>query len=89
MKTHKTLFATLSSLARAAIALLVIALGITGIAALISDTELSLDFVFGSQTWLVWLGTSVLLLAVFAALVTQMIKPAFRYRRDRFGYRHC
>lgn len=89
MNKHNHLPATFASLARAFIALIVVALGITGVAALISDAELSLDFVFGNQTWVVWLATSVLLLAVFAGVITQLVKPALRYNKGRFSYHHC
>ena len=89
MNTHSHFSAAFASLVRALAALIIVAFGITGIAAIISDTELSLDFVFGNQTWIVWLATSILLLAVFAGVVSQLIKPALRYNKGRFNYRHC
>lgn len=75
MKTPSRPSAIVLSLFQTLIALLTIALGATGIAALVSDTDLALSFVFGSHLWLVWLSTGILLLAIFGGLCARMYAP--------------
>lgn len=89
MNTRNLASSTVASFARAVFALTVIALGITGIAALLGDNPLSLEFVFGKQLWVVWVATSALLLTVFACVVFQLNKSVLVERKDRFCYRHC
>lgn len=90
MNTSKTFKASFRSFARSLIALTIVLLGITGIAAIVSDSELSLDYVFGHHTWLVWLGTTLFLLALLTAVVARLAKPIIgQDKSNRFRYSHC